>query len=213
MAEPSLGGDSEPPLAVDLDGTLHAGDLASICTGRLVSSRPWLIPSLLIQACRGRLNLKIWLSERVRLDMSRLRWNAGLITFIKKESDRGRRVFLATAAVEPLAHAAAKHLGSEHGIAVSEVLCSTKEINLLGQAKVHSIVKAADDPVFDYVGDSPTQDPPVFDRARICHFVDPTKKMLADHATSESKVFYTKDDQSRGLVRRLISLAQARPRR
>lgn len=211
MADAKPEGGEEPPLAIDLDGTLHAGDLGYIGTSRLLAKKPWLALSFLFHVARGRLALKHWLAKKVAIDMGALEWNTELIAFAREEADKGRKVLLATAAVEPLARQAAQHLEKEHGLRFTEVIASTGATNLLGNAKAEAIARiSGGDGVFDYVGDSPVQDPPVFAKARLSHFVNPTEEMLSSHANQESRVFATKAGKRRGLKRRLLDLAQSK---
>lgn len=202
---------AEPPLAVDLDGTLHDGDLASACAAALLRRRPWAALPFLLRSLRGRLELKEWLAERAEPDMARLRWIDEVVSFVREESERGRRTVLATAAVAPIAEKAAGYLEAERGLRFDEVLSSTAGVNLLGGAKADAIARAAGgDGAFDYVGDSPKQDPAVFARARVSHFVNPTEGMIRAHAGPDSRVFRTGGGRGRGIGRRLLDIAQAR---
>ena len=45
---------SELPLAVDMDGTLILSDMSVLSVRRVLTRRPWLIPSFLIKEITGK---------------------------------------------------------------------------------------------------------------------------------------------------------------
>ena len=206
--------DNDPPapaalLAVDLDGTLHAGDMAAASLARLCLAKPWLLPAVPLWLGQGRLALKLKLAQHVRLDMAQLAWNDELIAFLKLEAANGRRLVLATGAAKPLAAAAAAHLASSHQLKFAAVLAATARRNPIGAAKAALLAELAGAAGFDYVGDSPRQDPPVFAAARICHFVNPTRALIERFGGDQSKVFTLKLGALARLRRRLLHLLQA----
>ena len=194
-------------LGVDLDGTLHQGDLAFICAVKLCLTKPWLLPALLFWMLEGRLALKLKLARHIRLNMGKLDWNKEVINFLRRQSDKGQQLVLATGAVEALAAQAAVYLKAEHKLEFTKVLCASEHVNVIGAAKADLLARLADDlgGSFDYIGDSPKQDPPVFERARVCHFVNPTTEMLKRFQSDESEVFHTPDSWASRLRRCLLA--------
>ena len=167
--------------------------------------------ALLLHALRGRVDLKEWLASAVDLDMASVEWNKEVIAFVREEAARGREIMLATAAAEMLAQKAASHLEEKFGLGFGKVLSSSGTTNLLGAVKASALKKEVGEKgVFDYIGDSPSQDPPVFAAARLGHFVNPTKKLLEDCAKKDSRVFYTQGGKRRGLGRRILDVIQAK---
>jgi hypothetical protein len=123
------------PLVVDLDGTLLRTDLTLESALRLIKQKPWialLIPFWLLQ---GRAYLKRKIFQLVRIDASVLPLHEELLTWLRDEKARGRRLVLATASdyyaacsvVEPLA-------------LFDSVLGSDQHFNLKGRHKLETIL-------------------------------------------------------------------------
>ncbi len=198
-------------LAVDLDGTLHDGDLAMTLLVRLLITRPWHIPMVLTQLSRGRLQLKRFLAAKIDVDPATLAWHQSVLDFLRDASDRQRPLILATAAMHSQAELLADYLDREHGIRFWRVLGSDEQINLHGAAKAQALAKLSAGQGFDYIGDSPLQDPPVFAQATVCHFVNPTPAMLRDYQSDASMVFTTQSGLTKRLRRWLLSKVQQKP--
>ncbi len=159
---------AEPPLCVDLDGTLIRGDTLRISVLAIARRAPWLLLALPLALLRGRAALKGWVAARYIPDPSRLPWRVEVVAFVKAERERGRRVVLATAAHRKVAEAVSTHLGLFEG-----VIATDGALNAKGVAKVVQILKSLGENNFDYIGDSPA-DLPVFMAARHCYLVDPS---------------------------------------
>lgn len=103
---------NQPPLCVDLDGTLVAIDTLKKCLHLLVREKPWLSPLLPLYLMRSRATIKDRLAQLVELEPEQLpyRWQVG--EFLQEEQARGRRLIFATAAHRRTAEAVACHLGS-----------------------------------------------------------------------------------------------------
>ena len=196
-------------LALDLDGTLHRGDLAQLGAAALLRRNPLSFFALLWWLRGGRLRLKNRLAAAAPLDMAKLEWNEEVIAYAKGRADCV--VVLASGAAEAEARRAAAHLREAHGLECAEVLGATAEVNLIGARKAEALqaLAQARETEYEYVGDSPRQDPAVFRGARVSHFVNPTPALLAAHRSEASRVFATPPAPG-GMLRRLLSLLQAR---
>jgi phosphoserine phosphatase len=155
----------EPPLCVDLDGTLIRGDTLRISVGLLVRQRPWLLPALALALLRGRPALKRFVAARVVPDPASLPWREDVLGFIRAERARGRRVCLVTAADRLVAESVASFLGI-----FDLVIATDLGSNLKGVRKTEAICKTLSSNEFDYMGDS-MADVPVFRAARYSYVV------------------------------------------
>lgn len=208
-----MAADGKPPatiLALDLDGTLHRDDLAQLGAAALLRRSPLHAVALLWWLLRGgRLRLKNRLAAAQPLDMARLAWNEEVIAYAKSRTDCV--LVLASGAAEAEARRAAAHLQEAHGLRFAAVLAASAEVNLIGARKAAALraLAQARGAEYEYVGDSPRQDPPVFAGARTSHFVNPTPALLQAHGTAASRAFATPPAPG-GPLRRLLDLLQAR---
>ncbi len=193
--------ESKPVLAVDLDGTLVYGDLARDHALAYARKGPLAAIRLLrwLQA-GGRLRLKVEVAKLMPLDPNRLAWRAETIAFIRIARAAGHKVALATASVCPYAEAVAGKLGL-----FDDVLCSSETENLHSERKAAKLDAEYGEDGWDYIGDSPVQDLPVFARARVSHFVRPTPSMLAGARQAGTTICEgpTRKDRLRGAWRLL----------
>src|SRR5437868_2851688 len=142
------GGIAEPPLCVDLDGTLLRTDmLAETFVAALkrnaetVVLAPWWL-------LRGRPALKAQLAARADVDVATLPYNGPLVERLRAEHRRGRRIYLATASHVDVATRIADHLGVFTG-----VIATHGDQNLKGEAKARALVERFGDKGYDYVGE------------------------------------------------------------
>ena len=164
---------SEPPLCVDLDGTLIRGDTTWLSVFSLTLHRPWLWYGAALALPHGRAAFKAFLSKHVVLAPDALPWRSTVLEFLRTERRRGRRLILTTAAHERVAQVVAQYLGLfEH------VLASTDTHNLKAAAKLEQIRKLLDGKEFDYIGDT-FADLPILAAARHGYLVGPSRRMLA----------------------------------
>jgi 4-hydroxybenzoate polyprenyltransferase len=147
------------PLAVDLDGTLIAGDLFAEAITRLICTRPWRLPQLLFWLLRGRACAKAKLAETTPLDPALLAYDKRVLAWLVQQRASGRTIVLATAANERAAQQVADHLGLFDG-----VIASDAKRNLKGAAKARALSERFPDG-FVYAGDS-AADLPVWRAAR-----------------------------------------------
>ncbi|MDC0713069.1 UbiA family prenyltransferase [Stigmatella sp. ncwal1] len=137
---------SEPPLAVDLDGTLVRTDTLHESLLVLFKRNPLLLLLAAVWMLRGKAFFKAEVGRRVSLDVTRLPYSEPLLAFLKEEQARGRKLVLATAADQTIAEAVASHLGL-----FSEVYASDGKVNLSGAHKLERLKR--EHPSFDYAGD------------------------------------------------------------
>lgn len=149
---------SDAPLVVDLDGTLVRTNLLLECALAYLKAHPLGILRLLLWLCWGRASLKAELARAVAIDAADLPLNEAVAAFAAAEAQRGRKVYLATAADERLARAVADRCGF-----FADVLASDGRQNLKGRRKADAIARRLPGP-FAYAGDS-WADLPVWSRA------------------------------------------------
>ena len=136
------------PLVVDLDGTLLRTDLLLEATLRLIKQKPWLALLLPIWLLKGRAYLKSRIFHMVEIDVSLLPLHGELLTWLREEKSRGRRLILATGSDYQKACSVAEPLGL-----FDLVLGSNGERNLTAGKKLRLLVETCGDQ-FDYVGNS-----------------------------------------------------------
>lgn len=162
----------EPPLCVDLDGTLIEGDTLRMSVLHLARRRPWTLlalPFLLLRG--GRPALKAWVARRHVPDPASMVWRPQVLAFLREERARGRQIFLATAAHRLIAEAVVAHLGLFDGMVATD-----DGPNVKGRQKAEKIRKSLGCNEFDYIGDS-SADLPIFQEARVSYLVAPTPSL------------------------------------
>lgn len=137
-------------LVIDLDGTLVNTDILVETFLRCVRSQPaGLLPALGYLVRGRKASLKSHLADRVTIDAASLPYNESVLDEIRSARAAGRKVALATASNERIAHAVAEHLGVFH-----EVLASDDSMNLSARRKRDVLVERYGEGGFDYVGNS-----------------------------------------------------------
>lgn len=137
------------PLCVDLDGTLVKSDTFFESFMLLVRVQPLSAVRAPIWLLRGKAALKREVTSRVALDVGRLPYNQGLLTHLREEKARGRRIYLATGADGELANRVAHHLELFDG-----VLGSDGATNLTGAHKLEALRRQFGNDGYDYIGNS-----------------------------------------------------------
>ncbi|MFZ0486251.1 MAG: hypothetical protein WAL83_04575, partial [Arenicellales bacterium] len=89
---------SNRPLVTDLDGTLVRADLLWEGLFQILRRRPWRIPGLTRDLLRGRSAFKGRVARESDIDPASLPWNDTVVEFLRAERQRGRTLWLATAA-------------------------------------------------------------------------------------------------------------------
>ncbi len=161
-----------PPLVVDLDGTLVRTDLLVETAVLALRYNPLSAFQMVSWLAQGRARLKAELARRADLDPAHLPYRRPVLEYLQDERARGRRLLLATAADERVAHAVADRLGL-----FDEVLASDGRVNLAGEEKRRRLVAELGEKGFDYVGNS-ARDLPVWRSARRAVLVEPSARLL-----------------------------------
>ena len=156
---------SEPPLCVDLDGTLIEGDTLRLSLRHRAQTEPWHLLAVPFVLLGGRPRLKAYVARRYIPDPASLKWRNEVLAFLREERSRGRRIVLATAAHRLVGEAVAAHLGLFDAIVATDA-----GDNVKGRMKAVHIRKSLSCKEFDYVGDH-MADVPVFEEARLGYLV------------------------------------------
>lgn len=158
----------ECPLYVDLDGTLIATDALWESLLLLARKRPLDALRLPFWAMRGKAHFKHQIALRVIPDAASLPYRPRILEFLREQKQAGRRVVLATASHERIAHAVSAHLGL-----FDAVLASDATVNLKSARKLAAITTAGGEGAagaFDYMGDS-RADLPLWKASRRAYLV------------------------------------------
>jgi 4-hydroxybenzoate polyprenyltransferase len=126
----------EIPLVLDLDGTLLRTDSLIEAGALFMRTRPWAILPLLGGLLKGKAFFKRALAGAVELDCETLPINDAMADFARRESERGRPVYLATATDEITARKIAARFPF-----IREVIGSDGVTNLKGEAKAERLVQ------------------------------------------------------------------------
>lgn len=137
----------QPPLCVDLDGTLVKSDTLYDSLAVLMRSRPELLPGLPARILRGKAAFKAYVAESISLDVAHLPYNKELLRYLQQEHAQGRPIYLATGADVRLAERVADYLGIFTG-----VLGSDGATNLTGHKKLDRLRRRLESESFDYIG-------------------------------------------------------------
>jgi 4-hydroxybenzoate polyprenyltransferase len=136
------------PLCVDLDGTLIRTDLLWESLFAFAGHSPEKLGLVFGWLLKGKAQLKKKLAESVDLNVAYLPYNATFVEWLVEQRAAGRRLVLATASDEILAHRVAAHLGI-----FDELLASNGTLNLKGRNKA-KVLHQRFGGAFDYAGNS-----------------------------------------------------------
>jgi len=150
---------AEPPLCVDLDGTLIRTDLLLESALALLRTQPLAALQVPFWLLRGKAYMKRRIAERTSLDVAVLPYDERVVEWLRGESAARRRI-LCTASDRKFADAVAAHVG-----AFDEVLASDGATNLSGANKAAQLSARFGEHGFDYAGNE-RRDLPVWQRAR-----------------------------------------------
>jgi 4-hydroxybenzoate polyprenyltransferase/phosphoglycolate phosphatase-like HAD superfamily hydrolase len=156
-----------PPLVVDLDGTLVRSDLLVESGFAFLRHQPRRAFALLRWLAAGKANLKQRLASEVPLDVTFIPYEPLVVDFLGKEKAEGRPLILATSTHQRYADDIAAHLGL-----FDRVLATNGHTNLSARAKRDVLVSAFGEKGFDYVGNS-RDDLAVWAAARKSHLANP----------------------------------------
>jgi 4-hydroxybenzoate polyprenyltransferase/phosphoserine phosphatase len=156
----------QPPLFVDLDGTLVKTNLLLESLLVLVKLQPWTIVLLPLWLLRGRAYLKAEIVRRVDVAAEILVYDDDLLARLRAERDAGRTLVLVTASNTKYAEAIAQHVGL-----FVDVLASAGTRDLNGDRKLAAILAYTAGDAFDYAGNE-AADLPIWRKARKAICVD-----------------------------------------
>lgn len=158
---------AEPPLVVDLDGTLVRTDLLVESAFAHLGENPLRIVSLLGLLGRGRAALKAGIAAETAIDPAHLPYDPRILAMIDEARAAGRTVHIASASNERYVAAIAEHLG------VDAWFASTAGENLAGDTKARRLIATFGVGGFDYVGND-RADLPVWAVCRRAGAVEPS---------------------------------------
>lgn len=150
----------EPPLVIDLDGTLLRTDLLIETLLAFLRDQPHQFFKPLQWLARGKAPLKDKLATATEIDVTVLPYDKTIVELIERERERGRKVVLATASHRRLADRVAAHLGL-----FDKVIATAVDRNLSADTKRDTLVEHFGERGFDYAGNS-RDDLPVWGAAR-----------------------------------------------
>lgn len=150
----------EPPLVIDLDGTLLRSDLLVESGLQFLRDQPHRLFAPLQWLARGEAALKHELAHATDIDVSVLPYDQSVIQLIERERGHGRKVVLATASHQRLADRVAEHLGL-----FDEVMATDIDRNMSAHRKRDALVESYGEKGYDYAGNS-HDDLPVWGSAR-----------------------------------------------
>ena len=151
---------TEPPLCVDLDGTLVHTDTLVEGLISLLHHHIWLIFALPFWVLAGKAKFKERVAAQAELNVAELPFSQKLTERLRWEHEQGRRLVLVTGADQKTARQVSEHLGI-----FDEFLASDGVANLSGKDKANELVRRFGRKGYDYIGDS-QKDLPVWANAR-----------------------------------------------
>src|SRR5687767_1594112 len=150
----------QPPLCIDLDGTLLKTDTLWETFIAQLKSRPWRLLLVPLWLLSGRARLKQRLAEGVKLDCASLPYTGQLLSLLEQAHAAGRELILVSACDRAVATQIAEHLGF-----FDQVIASDGKTNTKGRNKARVLVERFGVGGFDYAGNE-RADFPVWEVAR-----------------------------------------------
>lgn len=175
------------PLVVDLDGTLIKTDMLYETASRFLIEQPFRFFKLLAWLAEGKGVLKSRLAESTTHCVAVLPYNEELLSWLRQEKAKGRRIVLATASYRVLADQIADHLAFFDG-----VFATDDNINLKAHAKRDILVSRYGECGFDYVGND-WSDVAVWKSAAQAHVVSRSPRLI-DRVRAHGNLGVTIDD-------------------
>ncbi|WP_165390857.1 UbiA family prenyltransferase [Pseudoduganella lutea] len=169
----------EPPLVVDLDGTLIYSDMlweSLMLFLRLHFLQAWRLPFWLL---RGKAGFKHALAEWVQPDPATLPYDRVLVQEIAAQRRAGRVIVLATGSQRLLAERIALHLQT-----IDHVYATDSDVNFTSANKASGLVQRYGNGGFDYIGNARV-DIPVWHVARGAYSVGSRPFRLPDGRATE----------------------------
>lgn len=164
-------GNSNFPMAVDLDGTLVSVDTLHEGLLSAIKSSAWVAFRLAGRVSGGKAAFKRTIAAQVSFDPTLLPYNQEFLDYLRAEKARGRMIGLFTAADQSIADAVGDHLSI-----FDRVRGSDGSVNLSGERKLAAIREEFGNH-FAYAGDAKV-DAPLFEAANASVLVGARVKRL-----------------------------------
>jgi len=190
---------NKKPLCVDLDGTIISTDTLLESMLLSVKLKPYILFLFPFWILKGRAYLKKKTADIAIPDVSLLPYKENVITYIKDEKSKGRKIVLATATHKPIADAVSEHLGI-----FDKVLSTDNNHNLRSENKSMALVELYGERGFDYIGDS-SADLAVWKSADGAILVEPDNSLLSKVKSSSNviKVFERENKSFRTFIKEI----------
>ena len=182
------GPDTDPPLYVDLDGTLVSTDTLDECLLRIVVHRPLLLLLLPFWLLGGKAYFKDRVAAASAHLLGPLPFRESVLAYIREHANGSRPVVLATAAN----YRVAKQVALQQDL-FSDILASDERLNLSGEEKLAKIRAHSAGQPFAYIGDH-TKDIPIWLAAQRAVVVN-DRRNLRDQLASVPEVIVISADQ------------------
>lgn len=156
-------------LYVDLDGSLINTDILYESVLLLLKKNLLYFFILPIWLLKGKSQLKHRVSVIVDINPKTLPYNELFLSYLKEQSQQGRKLILATASAEKYAQAIADHLGI-----FNQVIASNREQNISGKNKLAKIKNISNN--FAYAGNAKI-DMIIFSESKESIIVSPTNSL------------------------------------
>jgi len=187
------------PLAVDMDGTLVCGDTLWEACVKLVVHRPWFVLILPFWLLKGKAGFKQAVSRHVRLNPAALAYHAGVLDYLQQQKQRGRELWLATAANQDIAQAIADfHAGLFNG-----VIASDASHNLSGKHKAEALIRRFGENNFAYAGNA-SVDLSVWQHAASAVVVNASTELVSQAGKLTQVEHVIHETNPRNLLRRVV---------
>ncbi|MCK5745320.1 MAG: hypothetical protein KAH44_03860 [Oricola sp.] len=179
---------TDAPLAIDLDGTLHSGDMSLMLFRSGLRKNPVLLITFpLAWIYFGKGAAKLLAEKHGKIDFEGVDWSQEVLRYARAAKQSGRKLILATGTPQATAEACNKALGG----LFDQVMGTSEKTNLIGQAKAEALCLSCHVYGYDYIGNS-KQDIPVWRSARqvlIAYAPESVKKEAMVLGRKVAKVF------------------------
>ena len=175
--------DKKYPLVVDLDGTLIDTDILYEGFIILLRKNPLYIFHCLLWLIRGKVHFKNFIFRTITVRYELLPYNKDLLRFLQAESVKGRKLVLATAALQSNALEISKIFP------IFDEVYGTEKVNLKGGNKLKVLINQFGESKFDYIGNSHA-DLKIIASSRYSYLVNPSR-FLERKAKKISNLKYT----------------------
>lgn len=189
----------QPPLCVDLDGTLVKTDLLHESLIALARGNPLRLLLAMTWLLKGKAHFKAQLAQRTEIDVEVLPYQTDFLDYLRNQKASGRELVLATASHIKPASAVARHLAL-----FDRVLATQDGHNLSGINKQQALVQTFGERGFDYAGNAAV-DLKVWAHARKAVVVAASPRLARQAAqlTEVDSVFAASPPRGRALLRAL----------